>query len=85
VDVRLPGMNGFELLELLAKQFSLKEILIVAISAYDEIFHVNRAYAVGAQTFLSKPVHAEDIRNMTRAFKGQWASDQQWQPRATVS
>lgn len=85
VDVRLPGMSGLELLELLGKQFTLKGLLVIAISAYDEIFHVNRAYAVGAQTFLSKPVHAEDILNVTKAFKGHWSFDQGWPSRVTVS
>jgi len=85
IDLKLPGMGGLDLLDLLTKQFSLKGVLLVVVSAYDEIFHVNRAYALGAQTFLSKPVQVQDITNMAKAFQGHWTFAQPRQSAVTLA
>lgn len=76
LDLRLPGMSGFEVLESLIKDSLLKGVLIVVISAQTEIFQVRRAYSLGAHTFLAKPIHERDVVNLVKAFREFSACDQ---------
>jgi CheY-like chemotaxis protein len=72
VDLRLPGTSGFDVLEWVMAQPNLKGILILAITGHHEMGHVSRAYALGAHSFLTKPIKEEDVANLTKAFKGYW-------------
>lgn len=76
LDLKLPGTSGFDVLAWIKQQSSLKGILIVAISGHSEITQVKRAYALGANSFLTKPINEEDVVNLTNAFKGHWTFDQ---------
>lgn len=58
LDVRLPGMNGLELLRQLATAMS--DIPIVFVSAHDDAEVKDQALAAGAVAFLSKPF-SEDV------------------------
>jgi CheY-like chemotaxis protein len=72
LDLKMPGKNGFEVLEWLKDQSQLKELLVVVLSGYHEVRDVNRAYALGAHTFLVKPCNQEDFANLMKAFAGHW-------------
>jgi DNA-binding response OmpR family regulator len=72
LDLKLPGINGFDLLELLIKESFVKGVLIVVISGHTEIFQVNRAYAMGAKSFLTKPIEEAEVANLIKAFQGYW-------------
>src|SRR5258706_12659640 len=54
LDLRLKGTSGFDVLEWMRHQTNLKGILILVITGYHEIGQVNRAYALGAHSFLTK-------------------------------
>jgi CheY-like chemotaxis protein len=72
VDLKLPGLSGFQVLEWMKRQPQLKGILIFAITGHHEIGQVNRAYSLGARSFLTKPFDAQDVANLVKAFKGFW-------------
>jgi CheY-like chemotaxis protein len=72
VDLKLPGISGLELLEWVRDQPHLKDVLVLAISGYDELWRVKRAYASGARSFLTKPFIEEDVRNLVKVFSGYW-------------
>jgi CheY-like chemotaxis protein len=69
LDLRMPGMDGFEVMEWLKRQPLHAAIPIIAISAFDQQKNISKAYQLGARTFLSKPVHAESVRDAIRALK----------------
>jgi len=73
LDLKLPGTSGFEVLEWIKQQSSPPDTLLVAISGYSEMHNVNRAYKLGARSFLTKPINPEDIVNLTKAFGGYWS------------
>lgn len=75
LDLKLPGISGFEVLAWGKQQSYSKGILIVAISGHSEISQVNHAYSLGAHSFLTKPINEEDIVNLTKAFKPYWTFD----------
>ncbi len=58
-DLRLPGMNGIDLLERL--QVMRPGLPVVMISAHGEIPDAVRATQSGAVSFLSKPLDAEEL------------------------
>lgn len=75
LDLKLPGTNGFEVLEWIKREALPIEMLMVAISGYSEIFTVNRAYQLGARSFLTKPIREQDVANLLNTFKGYWMFD----------
>ncbi len=72
LDLKLPGISGFAVLEWLKMQAQLQGILVIVASGYQELREVRRAYASGARSFLIKPVNELEIRNMVRGFPGYW-------------
>ena len=73
LDLRMPRVNGFEVLEWLQEQPHLKNILLVAVSHSNEIKDVNRAYNLGAHSFLVKPVQRLDLINLVSHFGKYWS------------
>jgi CheY-like chemotaxis protein len=72
LDLKLPGRDGFEILRWRRTQSHLKRTLFVAVSTYDGVYQINLAYETGADTFLSKPLTAEDILNLVSSFQEYW-------------
>jgi CheY-like chemotaxis protein len=54
IDLDLPGKNGFEILEWIARQPALKDVMGVVLSASLDPKNVNRAFALGAAGYLAK-------------------------------
>lgn len=55
LDLAMPGMNGFELLEHLRGEPGSKLVPITILSGSDYLRDVTRAYQLGANSFLVKP------------------------------
>ncbi|HVR87640.1 MAG TPA: response regulator, partial [Planctomycetota bacterium] len=61
LDVRMPGMGGFEVAEYLRKDERTRYTPIVFMSAYDRTdFHAKRGYIAGATDYIFSPVD-EDL------------------------
>ena len=68
LDVQMPGMNGFELQELLVK--SGNKIPLIFITAHDEVGAREKALGAGALAFLRKPFDDELlVRTLSEALK----------------
>jgi CheY-like chemotaxis protein len=72
LDLRLPEIDGFEILRATRGQRRARETLMVAVSSYDGIYSINVAYESGADTFLSKPLDANDVLNLIHSFEEYW-------------
>ena len=68
----MPRKNGFEVLEWIRHHPDFKALRVVVLTASDHIADVNRAYQLGANSFLVKPVDFANFVEMTRALKGFW-------------
>src|SRR5438132_10292968 len=55
LDIIMPVMDGFEVLERLKAEPSLSEIPIIVLSASDQLDHVVKCIQRGAKDYLSKP------------------------------
>ena len=72
LDLKMPRKNGFDVLEWLRQQPSLSSLRVVVLTSSDEIRDVNRAYQLGANSFLVKPLDFSEFVRMTEALKGYW-------------
>ena len=72
LDLKMPRKDGFEVLEWIRQQPSLMALRIVVLTSSDAIRDVNRAYQLGANSFLVKPLDFASFVQMTQALKGYW-------------
>lgn len=72
LDLKMPDIDGFEILRWRRTQPQLQRTLMVALSSFDGVYAINLAYETGADTFLSKPLSADDILNLITAFENYW-------------
>ncbi len=56
MDVMMPGMNGYELCARLREKYSSAQLPVIFLSANITDDALNKAYNVGANNFLTKPV-----------------------------
>ncbi|MDO8534104.1 MAG: response regulator, partial [Xanthobacteraceae bacterium] len=62
LDIMMPEMNGYQVLEHLKADPELRHMPVIMISAVDEIESVIRCIELGAEDYLSKPFNATLLR-----------------------
>jgi CheY-like chemotaxis protein len=72
LDIKMPGMNGLEVLRWIREQPHFGGIRIIMLTSSDSVRDVNAAYQLGANSFLVKPNDFEDLVSLTRAIHGYW-------------
>ena len=64
LDVQMPGMDGFELAELLHGKHATCDLQIIFVTAISkEQKYIERGYELGAINYLFKPIDPEELRN----------------------
>jgi len=72
LDLKMPRMDGFELLRWVRQQPGLKALRIVVLTSSEEVRDVNEAYQLGANSFLVKPMDFEHFVKVSQALRGYW-------------
>jgi CheY-like chemotaxis protein len=72
LDLKMPNVDGFGVLKWLRDQKHLPALRVVVLTTSDRIFDMQRAYELGAHSFLTKPVDFRDFIQLGPAIKGQW-------------
>jgi adenylate cyclase len=62
LDIMMPEMNGYEVLEHIKTDMALRDVPVIMISAVDEIESVVRCIELGAEDYLLKPFNAVLLR-----------------------
>jgi sigma-B regulation protein RsbU (phosphoserine phosphatase) len=62
LDVMMPGLNGYEVLERMHADKRLRHVPVIMISALDEIDSVIRCIELGAEDYLAKPFNPTLLR-----------------------
>ncbi len=57
LDILMPEMNGFEVLERLKAHPALRHVPVIMVSAYNEIDLVARCIEIGAEDYLPRPIN----------------------------
>ncbi len=61
LDMRMPGMDGFEVLRLLKEEDATRDMPIIFLTADDDRENLIRAFAAGAIDYITKPFVAEEL------------------------
>src|SRR5260370_39873134 len=72
LDLKMPLMTGFEVLEWLQGRAEFAKMLRVVLSQIDDNRSLQRAYTLGAHSFVIKPAGEADLRGLIEAFPGYW-------------
>jgi sigma-B regulation protein RsbU (phosphoserine phosphatase) len=62
LDVMMPGLNGYEVLDQMRSDARLRHVPVIMISALDEMDSVIRCIELGAEDYLSKPFNPTLLR-----------------------
>jgi len=69
LDIHMPGMNGFELAQMVKKRKKTAHVPIIFLTAYyNEDAHVLEGYDTGAVDYLYKPVNPAMLRSKVAVF-----------------
>jgi len=72
LDLKLPRKTGYEVLDWVKKQPRLKRIPIVVLSSSKHNLDINRAYDLGANSYLIKPVSFGILLEKVREIDMYW-------------
>jgi CheY-like chemotaxis protein len=72
LDLKLPRRSGLEVLAWMRGQPGLKRLPVVVLTSSQESADINRAYDLGANSYLVKPVAFESLIEMARALNLYW-------------
>ncbi|MGZ4961514.1 MAG: response regulator [Limisphaerales bacterium] len=62
LDLKMPSVDGLDVLDFLKEHPKFAKFPVVVMSALGESKHVNRAYHLGARSFLAKPIDPEEVK-----------------------
>jgi len=68
LDIKMPGMDGFEVLKWIRRQFEFFHLCVVMLTSSDLIRDVNEAYHLGANSFLVKPLDFQNAAELARSL-----------------
>jgi CheY-like chemotaxis protein len=72
LDLKLPRRSGHEVLEWLRSQPGLKRLTVVVLTSSQQISDINRAYDLGANSYLVKPVSFDGLLDMVKTLNLYW-------------
>jgi CheY-like chemotaxis protein len=72
LDLKLPGINGFEVLNWIRQTPSIGALRVVVLTSLDRIQDVNAAYNLGANCFMVKPMDFVNTVELAKLIKEYW-------------
>ena len=72
LDLKKPGIDGFEVLTWIRHHPQLSGLRVVVLTSSDEIRDANEAYKLGANSFLVKPLDFENFTATSRVLRDYW-------------
>ncbi|HEX4129206.1 MAG TPA: response regulator [Pirellulales bacterium] len=72
LDLNMPRLNGSQVLEQLRKYHELVCIPVVVLTTSNHEEDITRCYALGCNSFISKPVAIEPFLEMVRELRHYW-------------
>lgn len=72
LDLKLPGMDGFETLQAIRSNPKLKLLPVVILTTSKYIQEINRAYELGASGFVTKSEDFPELLSKLKRVKDYW-------------
>ena len=72
LDIKLPRKDGFEVLDWIRHHENLAPLRVIMLTGSARSEDVNRAYRMGANSYLSKPVNASSFVDILKTLGAHW-------------
>lgn len=72
LDLHMPRLNGFEVLDWIRHQPQLAGLEVVIFSSSEAPKDMNRAYRLGANSYMVKPHSMQELMGLIGRFKRHW-------------
>ena len=72
MDIKMPRRSGFEVLECVKGDGPLRRIPIVIVSSSDNPADINRAYEMGANAYMVKPMDFKAVEHLFSSITHYW-------------
>jgi CheY-like chemotaxis protein len=72
LDLKMPVMNGFDVIRWVRAHENFKTLPIVVLTSSSDLGDVNAAYLLGANSFMVKPVDFIEFVRMSAALQSYW-------------
>ncbi|PYJ01065.1 MAG: two-component system response regulator [Verrucomicrobia bacterium] len=72
LDLKMPLVDGFDLLEWLGSVPDFKELPVIMLSSSEDPSNIEKARALGARDYLVKPAKLEDLVELVRNLHATW-------------
>ncbi|HYG21304.1 MAG TPA: response regulator [Verrucomicrobiae bacterium] len=72
LDLKMPRLDGFDVLDWIHRQPFVKRLPVIVMTSSQMAGDVNRAYDLGANSFVVKPMHLEGLDELIKGLKEFW-------------
>lgn len=72
LDIKLPGVDGIEVLRLIKADVKLRQIPVVMLTTTSDVKEVVKSYSLGANSYIVKPVDFEHFIKVIKDLKLYW-------------
>jgi CheY-like chemotaxis protein len=72
LDVKLPRLSGLEVLAWIRNQPHLKRLPVILLTSSSQTADINRAYDLGANSFLVKPPDLDSLTQLVKTVAHYW-------------
>jgi CheY-like chemotaxis protein len=72
LDLKMPRLNGFDLLTWIRRDPTLRRLPVVVLSSSNHLADVTRAYDIGANSYLVKPIDFAALVELARSVLQYW-------------
>jgi CheY-like chemotaxis protein len=72
LDLKMPRMDGFEVLTWIRQEPNLRALRVIVLTSSGDMRDVTRAYELGANSFLVKPMDFDDYTGIGRFLNDYW-------------
>jgi CheY-like chemotaxis protein len=72
LDLKLPLKSGHDVLNWIRNQKRFSAIVVVVLTSSDHPSDIQKAYHLGANSYLVKPPTADELIDLAKAFKWYW-------------
>lgn len=66
IDIEMPGLDGFALVERIRGNERLQHLPVIMVTGREDIASIDRAYDIGATSFVTKPVNWRQLSHQVR-------------------
>ena len=72
LDLKMPRLDGFEVLRWVRREPGLRRLPVVVLTTSEDIFDINRAYELGANSFLVKTLDIQTFADLAEQLGRYW-------------